>query len=121
MIKSPVKNKVNLVFIPVSNIERSKKWYSKILGLEEGEEYFDHLFVADMDGAGMVLDTMPMWKDENGSLPRLNFPAIQFATDNIYESYQFMKNNGVELVTDIQNDQFFIFKDPDGNVLMVCN
>ncbi|NMH69986.1 VOC family protein [Bacillus sp. RO3] len=121
MIKSPVKSKVNLVFIPVSNIERSKKWYSNILGLEEGEEYFDHLFVADMDGAGMVLDTMPMWKDENGSLPRLNFPAIQFATDNIYESYQFMKNNGVELVTDIQNDQFFIFKDPDGNVLMVCN
>ncbi|RBP07862.1 putative enzyme related to lactoylglutathione lyase [Rossellomorea aquimaris] len=120
MMKSPIKNKVNLVFIPVSDIEKSKEWYSKILGIQKGEEHFDHLFVADMDGAGMILDTMPMWKDENGKLPRLNFPAIQFATDDIHDSYQFMKDNGVELVTDVQNDQYFVFKDPDGNVLMVC-
>lgn len=120
MIKSPIKNKVNLVFIPVSDIEKSKDWYARILGIEKGEDLFDHLFVADMDGAGMILDTMPMWKDNNGKGPRLNFPAIQFATDDIHGSYQFMKDNGVELVTDIQNDHYFVFKDPDGNVLMVC-
>ncbi|MFD2924057.1 VOC family protein [Halobacillus naozhouensis] len=119
-MKSPIKNKVNLVFIPVTDIEKSKKWYSKMLGIEDGEFHFDHLFVAKMDGAGMILDTMPMWRDEKGELPRLNVPAIQFGTDNIQESYQFMKENGVELVTDIQHDHFFVIKDPDGNMLMVC-
>ncbi|MGI8316922.1 VOC family protein [Halobacillus mangrovi] len=120
MNKSPIKNKVNLVFIPVSDIEKSKEWYSRMLGIEDGEIHFDHLFVADMDGAGMILDTMPMWRDENGELPRLNVPAVQFGTEDIHQSYQFMKENGVELVTEVQHDKFFVFKDPDGNMLMVC-
>ncbi|WP_085990866.1 VOC family protein [Oceanobacillus senegalensis] len=120
MRKSPIKNKVNLVFIPVRNIEKSKEWYSNILGIKDGEVHFEHLFVAEMEGAGMILDTMPQWREENGELPRLNFPAIQFATEDIHASYRFMKENGVELVTDVQHDQFFVFKDPDGNMLMVC-
>jgi predicted enzyme related to lactoylglutathione lyase len=120
MLKSPIKNKVNLVFIPVSDLEASKEWYSQMLGIESGDVLFEHLFVADMEGAGMVLDTMPMWCDENGTLPRLNFPAIQFGTDDIHQSYEFMKENGVELVTAIEHNQFFVFKDPDGNMLMVC-
>ncbi|ARI78689.1 VOC family protein [Halobacillus mangrovi] len=120
MNKSPIKNKVNLVFIPVSDIEKSKEWYSRMLGIEDGESHFDHLFVADMDGAGMILDTMPMWRDENGKLPRLNAPVVQFGTEDIDRSYQFMKENGVELVTEVQHNKFFVFKDPDGNMLMVC-
>lgn len=120
MVKSPIKNKINLVFIPVTDIEKAKDWYSNMLGIEDGEVHFGHLFAAEMEGADMMLDTMPMWRDENGELPRLNVPAIQFGTADIHASYQFMKDNGVELVTEIQHDHFFVFKDPDGNMLMVC-
>ncbi len=121
MTKSPIKNKVSLVFIPVTDIEKAKEWYSTMLGIEEGEVKFGHLFIPEMEeGAGMLLDTMPMWRDENGELPRLNVPAIQFETEDIHASYQFMKDNGVELVTEVQHDHFFVFKDPDGNMLMVC-
>jgi predicted enzyme related to lactoylglutathione lyase len=121
MAKSPIKNKINLVFIPVTDIEKAKKWYSKMLGIEDGEAHFGHLFAAEMEeGSGMLLDTMPMWRNENGELPRLNVPAIQFGTDDVHASYQFLKENGVELVTEIQYDQFFVFKDLDGNMLMVC-
>lgn len=119
-MKSPIKNKINLVFIPVSDVKRAKEWYSKILAIEEGDDFFKHLFVAKMDGAGLILDTMPMWRSEDGQIPRLNAPVIQFATDDIAAAYEFMKANGVELVTDIQHSQFFVFKDPDGNMLMVC-
>ncbi|BCB03680.1 VOC family protein [Bacillus sp. KH172YL63] len=119
-MKSPIRNKISGVFIPVHDISMAKEWYSNMLGLPGGEEHFDHLFVADMEGTGMILDTMPMWRDENGRLPRLNFPAVQFATDDIHAAYQFMKEHGVELETEIVNDQFFVFKDPDGNMLMVC-
>ncbi|WP_053218611.1 VOC family protein [Virgibacillus senegalensis] len=121
MVKSPIKSKINLVFIPVSDIEKAREWYAKILGIEDGEFHFDHLFEAKMsDGSGLMLDTMPAWRDENGELPTINIPAIQFGTDNIQASYQFMKDNGVNLVTDIQYDQFFVIKDPDGNMMMVC-
>jgi hypothetical protein len=49
----------------------------------------------------MLLDTMPMWRSENGELPRLNVPAIQFGTDDVQASYQFLKENGVELVNGV--------------------
>lgn len=32
----------------------------------------------------------------------------------------FMKIQGVNLVTDIMDKQWFVFQDPDGNMLMVC-
>ncbi|TKC18900.1 VOC family protein [Robertmurraya kyonggiensis] len=119
-MKSPIKNKINLVFIPVTDIQKAKEWYTMILGLEDGEDFFEHLFVAKMDGAGMILDTMPMWKDESGEVPRINVPVIQFGTDDISAAYDFMMEYGVEIVTEVMNEQFFVFKDPDGNLLMVC-
>jgi catechol 2,3-dioxygenase-like lactoylglutathione lyase family enzyme len=71
-IKTPIKNRIGGVFIPVRDIEKAKKWYSKILGLEGGEIYFGHIYTAPMDGtAGLILDTMPKWRDENGNIPSL--------------------------------------------------
>ncbi|SEQ32596.1 VOC family protein [Piscibacillus halophilus] len=120
MIKSPIKNKVNVVFIPVNDVVKAQEWYSEVLGLDEGEFHQGHLFVAKTEGTGVILDSMPAWRNEEGHLPRLNAPVIQFGTDDIHASYQFMKEKGIELVTDVQFDQFFVFKDLDGNLLMVC-
>ncbi|MDQ0272806.1 VOC family protein [Cytobacillus purgationiresistens] len=121
MKRSPVKNKIGGVFIPVKNIEKAREWYSKMLGLEGGEVYFGHLFAAEMKGsAGLILDTMPKWRDHQGAVPAYQTPAIQFVTDDLEASYQFMKDNEVQLVTEIEDDFYFVFKDPDGNMLMVC-
>ncbi|QCJ45355.1 VOC family protein [Bacillus sp. S3] len=109
------------VFIPVSDIEKAKKWYSEILGLEGGEIYFGHIYTAPMDGtAGLILDTMPKWRDEKGNISPYQVPSIQFVTDDIHVSFQFMKDNNVELLTEIEDDFYFVFRDPDGNVLMIC-
>ncbi|MFC0560191.1 VOC family protein [Halalkalibacter alkalisediminis] len=119
--KSPIKNRIGGVFIPVRDIEKAKKWYSKILGLEGGEIYFGHLYTASMEGTSeLILDTMPKWKDENGNIANYQVPSIQFVTDDIHDSYQFMKENHVELLTEIEDDSYFVFKDLDGNVLMIC-
>ncbi|WP_066073367.1 VOC family protein [Neobacillus soli] len=119
--KTPIKNRIGGVFVPVRDIEKSKKWYSNILGLTGGEIHFGHLFTAPMDGtAGLILDTMPMWRDENNNLSTYQVPSIQFVTDDLQASYQFLKENKVELMTEIQDDFYFVFKDPDGNVLMIC-
>ncbi|WP_307344954.1 VOC family protein [Metabacillus malikii] len=119
--KTPIKNRIGGVFIPVRNLKKSIEWYKKILGLDEGKEYFGHIFVAPMEGtAELVLDAMPKWRNEDGDISTYNVPSIQFTTEDIQASYQFMKDNNVELVTEIQDNFYFVFKDPDGNLLMIC-
>ncbi|WP_045521179.1 VOC family protein [Neobacillus niacini] len=119
--RTPIKKRIGGVFVPVRNLEKAKEWYRKILGLEGGEEYFGHIFVAPMEGtAGLVLDAMPKWRNEDGDISTYQVPSIQFLTDDIQASYQFMKENNVELVTEIQDNFYFVFKDPDGNLLMIC-
>ncbi|MEB2298643.1 VOC family protein [Lysinibacillus xylanilyticus] len=119
--RTPIKNQIGGVFIPVRNLEKAKEWYRNILGLESGEEYFGHIFVAPMEGtAGLILDAMPKWRKENGDISTYQVPSIQFLTDDIQAAYQFMKVNNVELVTEIQDNFYFVFKDLDGNLLMIC-
>ncbi|WP_232540764.1 VOC family protein [Lysinibacillus fusiformis] len=116
-----IKNRIGAVFIPVRNLEKAIEWYRKILGLEGGEEHFGHLFVAPMEGtASLILDAMPKWRKEDGDIPTYQVPSIQFLTDDIHAAYQFMKDNNVDLVTEIQDDFYFVFKDLDGNLLMIC-
>nr|WP_302621311.1 VOC family protein [Bacillus sp. FJAT-27225] len=89
--------------------------------MEGGQEYFGHIFVAPMEGtAGLILDTMPRWRNKSGDISTYQVPAIQFLTDDIQASYTFMKDNNVELVTEIQDDFYFVIRDPDGNLLMIC-
>ncbi len=34
---SPVKNKVGSIFVPVRDIEKSRRWYCQVLGLNEDD------------------------------------------------------------------------------------
>ena len=120
MADRPINHHVNTVFIPVEDIEKAKEWYEGVLGIEGGEIQFGHLFVADMNGTDLVFDEMPMWQGENGELPTLNVPAIQFSSNDIHASYRLLNEQNVELVSEVMHDHFFVFKDPDGNMLMVC-
>jgi hypothetical protein len=63
---------------------------------------------------------MPKWRNENCDISPYQVPSNQFLTERIQASYQFMKENNVELVTEIQDNFYFVFKDPDGNLLMIC-
>jgi catechol 2,3-dioxygenase-like lactoylglutathione lyase family enzyme len=114
---SPIKNQIRCVFIPVSNIENARDWYCKILGLSsEGEILFGHLFILSMEGtAGIVLDSKIYAPDKI-----FRTPVIQFSTDNIEQFYEYMKEQQVEIITGIEHGYWFNFKDPDGNILMVC-
>lgn len=120
---SPIKNKVGGVFIPVGDIQNAKEWYCKILGLpEEGENLFGHLYVPVMEegSPALILDQMPRWCGGEQKPPTYQTPAFMFNTDAVHASFRFMQENGVELVTEVEDNQWFVFKDPDGNLLMVC-
>ncbi|MDU0200637.1 VOC family protein [Paenibacillus sp. PFR10] len=113
---NPIQNKIGGVFIPVSNIEQARDWYCDILGLPtDGEVLFGHIYVLPMEGPSLVLDSKIYAPDHVYKVP-----AFQFRTDDIVQAFEFMKAKNVQLLTEIESDHWFNFKDPDGNVLMIC-
>jgi len=112
---NPIKNEIGTVFIPVSDLEKARDWYCDILGHKIDREISHGLYVLPMVGSGIVLDSN-IFSKEN----LFKVPTIHLNTDNIYEAYEFMKSKGVDVITEIEQNRLFNFKDPDGNVLMVC-
>lgn len=113
---NPILNQVGTIFIPVSNIEEARNWYCDILGLlPDGEILFGHLYILPMNGTGIVLDSKIYSKDTI-----FKTPPFHLNTHHIEHAYAFMKSKNVELTTEIEHGQWFNFKDPDGNHLMVC-
>ncbi|SEB40000.1 VOC family protein [Paenibacillus sp. GP183] len=113
---NPVLNQIGGVFIPVSNIENARDWYCDILGLPvDGEILFGHLYVLPMKGPDIVLDSKIYAEDKIYKVP-----AFQLSTNDIHQSYEFMRAKQVQITTVIEHNKWFNFKDPDGNLLMVC-
>lgn len=120
LIKSPIDNVVESVFVHVSDLRRSAEWYSMVMGLpllkerlNGGNVYWFKL----QGGTGIILD-------DNGSntpdTPRVRF---MYKTSDVEESYRFLDNQGVRPLYPIERPHpglaFFMFTDPDGNSLMV--
>ncbi|WP_456271031.1 VOC family protein [Bacillus sp. AK031] len=115
-MKSPLDNKVGTIFIPVSDIEKARDWYCDLFGFPaDGEILFGHLYILPMKDTGVVLDSK-IYSEEN----IFKFSPFHINAEDIHHAYRYMKEKGVTLVSDIQEDLFFNFKDPDGNQLMVC-
>lgn len=122
-LASPIKNKVGSIFVPVRDIEKSRSWYCRVLGLNETdcEIISGHLCPLPMEGTGVILDTMPMWGGNRpGGAPAIETPAFMLMTEDLQGSFDYMKELGVELVTEIEHNHWFVVKDPDGNKLMIC-
>ncbi|MFC5703381.1 VOC family protein [Cohnella faecalis] len=119
---SPIKNKVGSLFIPVTNIEKSREWYCRLLGLPADCEIMNgHLCPLPMDGTSIILDTMPMWGGkEPGGAPAIKTPAFTLLTSDLQGAFEFVKENDIALATGIEHDHWFVIKDPDGNLLMVA-
>jgi catechol 2,3-dioxygenase-like lactoylglutathione lyase family enzyme len=121
-LSSPVKNKIGSVFIPVSNIELSRDWYCKLLGLSADCEIInDHLCPLPMQGPGIILDTMPAWGgDKPGGPPNIQTPAFMFLTENLQGSFDYATQLGCDFASGIEHNHWFVVKDPDGNLIMIC-
>jgi predicted enzyme related to lactoylglutathione lyase len=120
---TPLLKRTGASFVPVRDIEKARDWYCRIMGIpaESVNIMSGHLCSLPVEGSGIILDTMPMWGGkEPGGPPTFQTPAFMLLTDDLAASYTFMKEQGAELVTEIEYDHWFAFRDPDGNLLMVC-
>ncbi len=116
---SPIENRIGQVFVPVSNMERAIAWYSRILGQP-----------VDQTSHGGTIYDVPMLGETRLALdankqPITNSsqPLCFFWTADIDAVRDFLLASNVELVGDVQDIgsvSFLTFKDPDNNLLMVC-
>ncbi len=107
------------VFVPVSDIEKAKDWYMRVFGLPDSPVLFGHLWCTKLAN-GVWLNLDAKLRTPAGEVPVFRAPAFQFMTEDIQAAYAHMQSQGVELLSEILHGHFFNFKDPDGNIFMVC-
>lgn len=122
-MQSPIAARIDTIFIHVRDLEKSVRWYSKLLGIEVNTEPQGPIYTFDLGSGrpGLTLDNHCF--DEIYELKPLNQPLFNMSAVDINAAYQFVKEMGAEIVTEIQTFpdlSDFTFKDPDGNILMIC-
>ncbi|MEC5425861.1 VOC family protein [Virgibacillus sp. C22-A2] len=120
----PIKNQMNGVFVHVISLKESAKWYSDLLGLD-----IDLDQVASPVYNIPLVGTTSLTLDDHTFDPEFNHnvstnPIFNLYAPKIEEAYKYVKGKGIEIVREIErvgDTAWFNIKDPDGNVVMICN
>lgn len=123
IMKKPIANRVDTIFIHVTDLQKSVEWYSQLLGVEVKGEVHGPIYTFNMGEGrpGLTLDNHCF--DEGYELKPLNQPLFNLSASDIHEAYQHVKDIGTKYLSDIQHFpdlSEFTFKDPDGNIIMIC-
>ena len=120
----PIQNQMNGVFVHVTDLKASAKWYGDLVGLDiDTQSISSPVFNVPINGTtSLTLDDHtfdPTFKRVISPSPLFNL----FAPD-IEEAARYVMEKGIEIVRDIEwvgETAWFNIKDPDGNVVMICN
>jgi len=115
---NPIQNRIGAVFVPVSDLERSARWYSALLGVPvQGASHEGRISDVPMAGdAALILDA-------HKPVERSSQPLCFFWTDDLAGALarlQELEADVVSEIEDIGRVSTLQFLDPDGNPLMVC-
>ncbi|RSD29109.1 VOC family protein [Mesobacillus subterraneus] len=124
MKTTPITNKVNNVFIHVSDLKKSVQWYCDLLGIPfNADEIESPVYNIPVNSAtGLTLDDHTF--DPGFKLHPSGHVLFNFFAEDIDAAYDFIKSNEIKVVRDLErigDFAYFNFSDPDGNVLMICN
>ncbi|MFC3040794.1 VOC family protein [Virgibacillus xinjiangensis] len=122
--KPPIKNQMNGVFVHVTNLKESAKWYTDLLGLDiDLDQVTSPVFNIPITGTtSLTLDDHTFAPAFTHS-PSAN-PIFNLYAPTIEEAYEYIKDKGIDIVREIEwagDTAWFNIKDPDGNVVMICN
>lgn len=122
-MKSPITNKINTIFVHVSDLETSVKWYTQLLGQDYDPARIERPVynIKIADHTGLTLDAGAEGVTKELSIN--DTPLFNFHTENIDDSYAYVKELGYKVKSEIVrfNDfSFFTILDPDRNVIMIC-
>jgi catechol 2,3-dioxygenase-like lactoylglutathione lyase family enzyme len=118
MSESPFESRVPAVFVPVTDLERSIGWYSRMLGRPMPSKHPAdfYLFRLGEGGANLFLQQREQVHPSPYALFSVPAPDVDAAC-------AFLHEHGIEVVS-VDRDPdgaTLLFKDPDGNVVMGCS
>ena len=106
--------KVAFIGHPVRDLERAKKFYGEVLGLEKTLDYENKWCEFDTpEGKSIALDTMS---------PEGTTPYLALETDDIEAEVSRLKEHGVNVLLDVRDNKvckMAIIEDSEGNKLML--
>ncbi|GAA0447041.1 VOC family protein [Virgibacillus salarius] len=116
-MNSPIKNQVNTIFVSVSELHRSVKWYCDLLGQKYQAEHLNQpVYKLDINHhTGLILDAGPRGKVQKVTPS----PHPLYNTDDIQAAFRFVEKPNYQITSPIT--VFTAVKDPDENIIMVCN
>lgn len=123
MMTSPIQNKVNTIFIHVTDLKRSVKWYSELLGQSyDLSTVLRPVYNIPVNQeVGITLDAGP--ESVRKTIGELDYPLFNFHTEDIDQAYQYIRQLDYDIASEItrfEDLSFFTVRDPDRNVIMVC-
>ncbi len=120
---SPISNKINTIFVHVSDLKQSVKWYSQLLGQDYDPATIEKPVynIEITNHTGLTLDAGPetVTKKQSSCV----YPLFNFHTENIDDSYAYIIELGYQIESEIScfdDFSFFTILDPDRNVIMIC-
>lgn len=122
-MNNPIKNQINTIFVHVSNLKESVKWYGQLLDQEidlTGVTEPVHNIKINHH-TGLTLDAGP--SDVGKVVNPTGYPLFNFHTENIKRSHQYVQELGYQIESEIvEFDDFAYFNisDPDQNIIMIC-
>ncbi|AJY76190.1 VOC family protein [Paenibacillus beijingensis] len=115
--------RIDGIFIPVTDMDRSVEWYKEILGLDllyrwEGGAGFKVYNGESLLGLIQVTEHTPAFFKTQTS--KMHF--FNFKTFDIEESCNKLRERGVDIneIVDAGKVKLAYFLDPDGNLLGLC-
>ena len=104
------------ITLTVSNLERSKKFYEDVLGLNKKYEYSSYV---GFECGGVEIGLRPKASIEIGK----DSATIQFLVDDVDKEYRRLIDKGVEFINEPHDEPWggrqASFHDPDGNILEI--
>ena len=104
------------ITISVSDLERAKRFYEKVLGLNKKYEYPSYV---GFECGGVEIGLRPEAQLEIGK----DSASIQFLVDDVDEEYRKLVSKGVEFIKKPHEEPWggrqASFHDPDGNLLEI--
>ncbi|OZU87150.1 glyoxalase/bleomycin resistance/dioxygenase family protein [Virgibacillus indicus] len=122
-MNSPIQNKINTIFVHVSDLPRSVKWYSELLGQDyDLDEVKKPVYNLKIDHhTGLTLDAGPIGVEKKNGAS--SHPLFNFHTEDISLAYNYVEKLGYKIeeeITAFDDFSFFIINDPDHNIIMIC-
>jgi catechol 2,3-dioxygenase-like lactoylglutathione lyase family enzyme len=120
--KSPIRAQIDSAILWVRDLPAAVDRYSRFLGLAvRDQDRYGHLYVFRLEnGTGLMLDSNGM---EHIPVPESGPPLFKLDTSDIDAAHRHALDLGFEVVFGIArypNASFFNVRDPDGNILTVC-